>query len=67
MGVNLGQIGAQTGFNVGQLGLGGAKLSTALATSDAATNNPYAQLLAGLGGSTAFGTLAGNAIGGLFS
>jgi hypothetical protein len=67
MGVNLGQIGAQTGFNVGQLGLGGAKLSTALATSDEATNNPYAQLLAGLGGSTAFGTLAGNAIGGLFS
>ena len=67
MGAALGQQAAQAGANVGQLGLTGAKLSTALATSDAATNNPYAMLLGGLGGSTALGTAAGNYLGGLFS
>ena len=63
MGATLGQQAAQAGANVGQLGLTGAKLSTALATSQAATNNPYASLLAGLGGSSAFG----QGVGGLLS
>jgi lambda repressor-like predicted transcriptional regulator len=63
MGVGLGQTAAQAGANVGQLGLKGAGLSTALATGEAATNNPYASLLSGLGGSNSFGT----AVGGLIS
>ena len=67
MGTALGQQYAQAGANVGKLGLEGAKYSTALATSEAATNNPYASLLAGLGGSPTFGTAAGNVLGGLFS
>ena len=66
MGVGLGQTAAQAGANVGQLGLKGAGLSTALATGEAATNNPYASLLSGLGGSNTFGTAAGNLLGGLF-
>jgi hypothetical protein len=48
MGVNLGEQAASLGANVGKLGLEGAKLSTALATSPAATTNPYATLLSGL-------------------
>jgi hypothetical protein len=66
MGINLGQIGAQAGANVGRLGLTGAGESVQLATGPAATNNPYAQLLSGLGGSNTFGTAAGNLLGGLF-
>ena len=66
MGASLGQTAAQAGFNVGQLGLKGAGASVDLATGQAATNNPYASLLAGLGGSNAFGTAAGNLLGGLF-
>ena len=67
MSTNLGQTAAQAGANVGQLGLSGARLSTALATSDAATTNPYATVLGGLGSSQAFGTAAGNVFGRLFS
>ena len=48
MGVDLGKIGAQTGFDIGRLGLQGAGQSVALATSPAATTNPYATLLTGL-------------------
>jgi len=61
----LGQQAAQAGANVGQLGLGGAKLSTALATGADATRNPYSTLLGGLGASPALGTAAGNLLGGL--
>jgi hypothetical protein len=67
MGVDLGKIRAQAGANVGQLGLRGAEQSVALATGQAATNNPYANLLGGLGASSAFGTAAGNVLGNLFS
>jgi hypothetical protein len=51
MGVNLGQIGANAGANVGKLGLTGAGQSVALATGPAATNNPYATGLTALGSS----------------
>jgi hypothetical protein len=62
MGVGLGQQAAQAGANVGRLGLTGAQLSTNLATSQAATTNPYASLLGGLGASPTFGRF----LGGLF-
>ena len=67
MGANLGQAAAQAGANVGRLGLAGAGQSVELATGQAATNNPYASILSGLGASPAFGTAAGNYLGGLFS
>ena len=67
MGLNIGQQASTAGARVGQLGLEGAKLSTALATSDAATTNPYASLLGGLGASPAFATLGGGLLGSLFS
>ncbi len=67
MGAQLGQTAATAGANVGRLGLAGAEYSTQLATGQAATNNPYASLLGGLGASPAFGTAAGNVFGGLFS
>jgi hypothetical protein len=63
MGAALGQQAAQAGANVGRLGLSGAEFSTRLATGNAATTNPYATLLSGLGASPAFG----QAFGGLFS
>lgn len=66
MGAQLGQTAATAGANVGRLGLAGAEYSTQLATGQAATNNPYASLLGGLGASPAFGTAAGNVLGGLF-
>ena len=66
MGASLGQQAAQAGANVGQLGLRGAEQSVALATGRAATNNPYATLLGGLGASPAFGTAAGSALTSLF-
>jgi hypothetical protein len=65
MGAALGQQSAQAGSNVGQLGLGGARLSTALATSPAATTNPYSTALGGLGASPAFGQLLSNVTTGL--
>jgi hypothetical protein len=49
---------------MGQLGLRGAQLSTALATGQAATTNPYASLLSGLGSSNALGQAAGGLISG---
>jgi hypothetical protein len=67
MGAQLGQTTATAGANVGRLGLAGAELSAGLATGQAATNNPYASLMGGLGASPAFGTAAGNILGGLFS
>ena len=63
MGVDLGKIRASTGFDIGRLGLQGAGQSVALATGPAATTNPYATLLSGLGASPTFG----QALGGLFS
>ena len=67
MGVNLGQIGAQAGANVGTLGLRGAGLSTALATSADATRNLGAQSLIAAGNPNAqFGQAIGSAASGLF-
>jgi hypothetical protein len=63
----LAQQQAKAGYDVGQLGLAGAKLSTALSTGNAATTNPYSTLLSGLGGSPTLGTAAGNALISLFS
>jgi hypothetical protein len=63
MGAQLGQYGAQAGANVGQLGLRGAEQSVALATGRAATTNPYATLLGGVGASDAFGQLVGKTFG----
>jgi hypothetical protein len=63
MGSALGQQAAQAGANVGRLGLTGAGQSAELATSQAATTNPYASLLGGLGASPTFGRF----LGGLFS
>ena len=67
MGSTLGQQAAQAGARVGELGLGGARISAGLATSQAATTNPYASLMGGLGASSAFGTAADRFIRGLFS
>ena len=63
----LAQQTSTAGARVGQLGLEGAKLSTALATSDAATTNPYASIFGGLGASPAFSTLGGGLLSSLFS
>ncbi len=62
MGSTLGQQAATAGANVGRLGLFGAGQSAELATSQAATTNPYASLLGGLGASSTFGRF----LGGLF-
>jgi hypothetical protein len=67
MGASLGQTASTAGARVGQLGLQGAGQSVALATGQAATNNPYANVLGGLGASPAFNTAAGNFFSGLFS
>jgi len=67
MGINLGQISSQAGANVGKLGLTGAGQSVDLATGQAATTNPYATVLGGLGASPAFGTAAAGLLGSLFS
>jgi len=63
MGINLGQQSAQAGANVGRLGLTGAGQSVALATGPAATNNPYATALSGLGSSGLLGSGIEKAIG----
>ena len=64
----LAQQQAQAGANAGRLGLSGAQLSAGLATSNAATTNPYATVLGGLGSPT---SLLGQGLGqwatGLFS
>jgi len=68
MGTNLAQQAATAGARVGELGLGGARLSTALGTSANATANPYAQALMAAGNPNAmFGQSLGNVFGGLFS
>jgi len=67
MGSTLGQQASTSGAKAGQLGLEGARLSAGLATSQAATTNPYASLMGGLGASSAFGTAADRFIRGLFS
>jgi len=67
MGVDLGKIGATTGFDAGRLGLQGAGQSVALATGPAATNNPYASLLSGAASSPALTEATAKAILGLFS
>jgi len=67
MGLNIGQQASTAGFNVGKLGLSGADLSTQLATSAAATTNPYASLLGGLGASPAFSALGGGILSSLYS
>jgi hypothetical protein len=64
MGVELGKIGATTGFDVGRLGLQGAGQSVALATGPAATTNPYSTLLGGVGSSNQFGQFVGGLFGG---
>jgi len=64
MGANLAQQSAQAGANMGQLGLRGAQLSTALATGQAATTNPYATVLSGLGSSSTLGQGLGGLLGG---
>jgi hypothetical protein len=67
MGASLGQQSAQAGANMGQLGLRGAQLSTALATSANATANPYAQALMAAGNPNAmFGSTLNTMLGGLF-
>ena len=60
----LGQTSSAAGGRMGTLGLEGARLSAGLATSQAATNNPYASALSGLGASPAFGQVAGGLLGG---
>jgi len=68
MGAQLGKEASTAGARVGDLGLGGARLSTALATSANATANPYAQALMAAGNPNAmFGQSLGNVFGGLFS
>jgi len=64
MGANLAQQSAAAGANMGQLGLRGAQLSTALATGQAATTNPYATVLSGLGSSSTLGQGLGGLLGG---
>ena len=63
MGAGLGQQAAQAGARVGELGLGGARISAGLATSADATRNLAAQGLIAAGNPNA---MFGNAIGGLF-
>ena len=68
MGLALGKEASTAGARAGELGLGGARLSTALATSGNATANPYAQALMAAGNPNAmFGQSLGNVFGGLFS
>jgi len=64
MGAQLGKEAAQAGARVGELGLGGARLSAGLATSADATRNLAAQGLIAAGNPNA---MFGNAIGGLLS
>jgi hypothetical protein len=61
----LAQQQAKAGYDVGQLGLAGAKLSTALSTGNAATTNPYSTALGGLATSPAFGQYIGGLFGGV--
>ena len=68
LGAQLGQTSSTSGARVGQLGLEGARLSTALATSADATRNLGAQSLIAAGNpNSQFGSAIGSALGGLFS
>jgi hypothetical protein len=68
MSTALAQQQAQAGANAGRLGLTGAQLSSGLATSNAATTNPYATVLGGLGSPTSLlGQGLANWTTGLFS
>ena len=60
----LGQTSSAAGGRMGTLGLEGARLSANLATGQAATTNPYATALSGLGASPAFGQAAGGLLSG---
>ena len=64
MGAALGQQAAAAGANVGRLGLTGAGQSVALSTGQAATTNPYASLMSGLGASNTFGQAVTGLLGG---
>jgi hypothetical protein len=64
MSTALAQQASQAGANVGRLGLSGAEFSTRLATSPAATTNPYSTLLGGVGSSNQFGQFVGGLFGG---
>jgi hypothetical protein len=64
MSTALAQQASQAGANVGRLGLSGAEFSTRLATSPAATTNPYSTLLGGVGASNQFGQFVGGLLGG---
>jgi hypothetical protein len=67
LGAQLGQTASTAGARAGQLGLEGARLSTALATSADATRNLGAQSLIAAGNPNAqFGSAIGSALGGLF-
>jgi len=67
LGAQLGQTASTAGARSGQLGLEGARLSTALATSADATRNLGAQSLIAAGNPNAqFGQALGNVFGGLF-
>jgi hypothetical protein len=67
MGAQLGKEAAQAGARVGELGLGGARISAGLATSADATRNLAAQGLIAAGNPNAmFGSALNKAIGGLF-
>jgi hypothetical protein len=67
LGSQLGQTASTAGARAGQLGLEGARLSTALATSADATRNLGAQSLIAAGNPNAqFGSAIGSALGGLF-
>ena len=67
LGTQLGQTSSTSGARVGQLGLEGARLSTALATSADATRNLGAQSLIAAGNpNSQFGSAIGSALGGLF-
>jgi hypothetical protein len=56
MSTGLGQQVAQAGANAGQLGLRGASSAADISMGRAATTDPFAQLLSGLGGNNAFAT-----------
>ena len=62
MSTGLAQQVAQAGANAGQLGLRGASSAADISMGRAATTDPFAQLLSGLGGNNAFATGITNTI-----
>jgi hypothetical protein len=57
---------ATAGANAGQLGLAGARAAANISTGRAATTDPFAQLLSGLGGNNAFASGVTNSIQNIF-